>query len=81
MAVIGSAAVASCYTSLVEMLQGPTPVEIIRVRLSKPDGVVLDSKQWQVGCRDVADLAAEIAEYVTSYGAQIKATIVGWSDH
>jgi len=79
MTVIGSSALASCHTSVIDMLQG-NDVEFVRVRLSKPDGVVLDSKQWQVGYRDPAEVAAEIARYISGCGAQIEATIVGWSD-
>jgi hypothetical protein len=79
MTVIGPAAVASCRASIIDLIRGPAPVEILRVRLSEPDGVVVDSAQWQVGDRDPIDVAAEIAQYVISYGARVAATIVAWS--
>jgi hypothetical protein len=80
MMVVGSGALASCRAGVIDLLERSTPVRIVRVRLSKPDGVVLDSVQWQVGDRDSADVAAEIVQYITRFGASVQATIVGWSD-
>ncbi len=79
MAVIGSSAIGSCQTSIVDLLRGTVPVEIVRVRLSRPDGVVFDSRQWQMAGRDPAALAVEIAQYITASDCQVEATIVGWS--
>jgi hypothetical protein len=79
MAVIGSSAVGSCQTSIAGLLQGTVPVEIVRVRLSRADGVVFDSKQWQAADRDPVELAVEIAQYITDRDSQVEATIVGWS--
>jgi hypothetical protein len=81
MTVIGPSALASCRTSIIDLLRGAAPVEFVRVRLSKPDGIVVDSEQWQVSSRDPADIAAEIARYITGYGPRVEATIIGWSDH
>ena len=81
MMAVGSSSAASCYTSVIGLLQRVPPVEIVRVSLSKRDGIVVDSKQWQVSNREPAELAGEIVQYIRGCGSAVEATIVGWSDH
>ena len=87
MTVIGSSAAQSNGSAVLCFLQQTAwPVETAVVRLSEPNGIVLDSRRWTIGRRALTEIASEIEQYIADGGTSFEATIVanrcelGWSD-
>ncbi len=77
MVVTGSSAVASCRFTVLHFLKRTGwPLETVVVRLSEPDGVVYDSRRWEIGAHALADVASEIEQYIADGGASLEATVV-----